>query len=406
MDTQQRLTTNLQEFKGHWTLCLHCASCYYPGPFIPHNWHELPPPEWSVPFHKCPSFEYFKFRAYTALGRGILAMLVFDDNSFQITNDLIEIAYTCTSCGICSEICPRFQPLTAIWALREELIRQRGAQLPEPLRKIDANIEGFNNNIFGAKTVPETLKEVPTTGENIYFAGCIARFQEPGIARAAVDVLKATGIDIAYLGGEENCCGFIQGHDGNTHLLEKMATRNIETLKKAGAKRVIVSCAHCYKALKIDYPSIVGSIPFEVVHIAELLAKRIDEKEIKFKSEIRKKITYHDPCFLGRHSKIYDEPRKVLKNIPGIELVEMERNGRWSYCCGSGAKITSICYPEFAAAIANERLKEGKQAADTIVTACTSCFSHMKKEARKEKMELEIYDFSVLVAEAMELNRD
>jgi Fe-S oxidoreductase len=83
----------------------------------------------------------------------------------------------------------------------------------------------------------------------------------------------------------------------------------------------------------------------------------------------------------------------------------MERNRRWSYCCGSGAKITSICYPEFAAAITKERLKEGKQAADTIVTACTSCFSHMKKEARREKMELEIYDFSVLVAEAMGLNR-
>lgn len=378
---------------------MQCASCYYRGPVVPHNWLELPPPEWSSPLRKCPSFEYFKFRAYTAVGRGNLAMLIFDDKVFPITDDLIKIAYTCTSCGMCSEICPARQPLTAIWALREELV-QRGVRRPKPLEKIEANIEK-SNNIFGAKRLPKRLGGIPTRGEDIYFAGCTARFREPQVADATIKVMKAAGMDIASLGEREECCGFVPGHDGNTQLLEEKATRNVEALKEAGAKRVIVSCAQCYKVLRNDYPLIAGVLPFEVLHVAELFAKLIDEKKIEFTRDIKKKVAYHDPCFLGRHCKVYDEPRKVLERIPGIELAEMERNRRWSYCCGSGAKVTSSCYPEFTTATTKERLLEGKKAADTIVTACTTCFSHMGRVVRKEGMELEIYDLPLLVAEAM-----
>jgi heterodisulfide reductase subunit D len=392
--------TILKDFKEHWIICdTQCGACYYHGPIVPHNWLELPPPEWSAPSHKCPSFEYFKFRAYTGVGRGDLAALVFDDDQFPITDDLIEVIYTCTSCGMCSEICQKLRPLTAILALREEIV-QRGAQLPEPLEKIEANIEKFDN-IFGAKRAPKILEGIPATGEDVYFAGCMARFREPEVIRATVEVLKAVGMDIAYLGEEEKCCGFIPGHDGSTQLLERKAIQNVEALKKVDAKRVIVSCAHCYKALKIDYPLIVGELPFEVVHFAELLARLIDEKKVEFTAEIKKKVTYHDPCFLGRHSYIFDEPRKVMKSIPGIELIEMERNGRWSYCCGSGAKITSSCYPEFTAATTKERLLEGKKAAHTVVTACTTCFSHMDKAVKKDEIDLEIYDLPALVAEAM-----
>lgn len=391
--------TNLKDFKKSWTLCSQCASCYYHGPIVPHNWRELPPPDWSSPQHKCPSYEYYKFRAYTAVGRGNLATMVFDDNHFPLTDDLIKIVYTCTSCGMCAEICQLFQPLTAIWALREELV-QRDAHLPEPLGKIHANIEK-SGNIFGAKRVPETLKAISNKGKNIYFAGCTARFQEPELAWTTVEILRAADMEIAYLGDEEKCCGFIAGHDGNAGLLEQQATQNIEALKKAGAKRVIVSCADCYKTLKVDYPLIVGKMPFEVIHASELFSQLIDEKRIKFKKEIKKKVTYHDPCFLGRHCKIYDEPRKVLESIPGIELIEMQRNRKWSYCCGSGAKITSNCYPEFSTAVTEERLLEGKQAADTIVTACTSCVSTMKKTVTKQSLELDVCDLSTLVAEAM-----
>ena len=172
-------------------------------------------------------------------------------------------------------------------------------------------------------------------------------------------------------------------------------------LKEAGAKRVIVSCAHCYKALKKDYPLIVGPLPFEVVHVAELFADLLDEKKIAFTQDVRKHITYHDPCFLGRHCQVYDAPRKVLKDIPGIEMTEMGRNRRWSYCCGSGAKITSSCYPAFADANTRERLTEAKEAAGTMVTACTTCFFHMDGSIKKEGIIEDVYDLPLIVAEAM-----
>jgi Fe-S oxidoreductase len=391
--------TNLKDIRDHWALCFNCGACYYRGPIVPHNWRELPPPEWSSPWHKCPSFEHFNFRAYTAAGRGSLAALVFYDQQFPITEDLMKIVYTCTSCGMCSEICQLFQPHKTIWALREELVL-RGAQLPEPLEKMHANIEMFNN-VYGPEKPPKALEGLPATGEDIYFAGCNVRFQEPELVKSTVKVLRTAGLDVAHLGEEEICCGSVAGHDGNTQLLEEKAVQNVAALKKAGAKRVIVSCAGCYKTLKIDYPLIVGELPFTVVHITELLARLIDEKKITFSSGINSKVTYHDPCFLGRHCQVYDEPRKVLESIPGIELVEMERNRRWSYCCGGGVKITSSCYPEFAKAVARSRLLEGKRAADTIVTGCTSCFSSMDKVVKSEEIELEICDISVLVAKAM-----
>jgi len=393
--------TNLQETKERWTLCINCAACYYRGPIEPHNWKELPPHEWSSPLRKCPSFEYFRFRAFTAAGRGILAMHVFENVHFPITKDLVEIVYTCTSCGMCNEICQTFQPLNAIWALREELM-ERGELRLDPLVRVNHNIENFNNSL-GAKKSPKIMEDIPSKGENVYFAGCYVRYRAPKVARATVAVLKAAGINIASLNTAEPCCGFIPGHDGNTRLLEKKADDLIELLKDAGAKRVIVSCSHCFKALKIDYPLIYGDLPFEVVHVAELFSSLIEEGQIQFKNQIDKRITYHDPCFLGRHAKIYGAPRTVLENIPGIELTEMERYGRWSYCCGSGAKVASICYPDFAQATARERLLEAKEAGDTLVTACTTCFHHFGEAIRREKIDIDLYDLPLLVAEAMDI---
>ena len=242
--------TNLRDVKETWATCMQCSGCFAWGPLVPHNYIELPTAEWSPPTRKCPSFDFFKFKTYSPLGRGNLASRVFDDSQFPVTDDLLEIFYTCTSCGMCQEICQVVrrvsQPLMGIWALREELVR-RGAPRPKCVEDMDANIEQYNN-IFGAKKSQKTLEGIPTSGEDIYFAGCVARFQKPEVAKATVAVLKAAGIEIACLGEEEKCCAFVPGHDGNTRLLEEKADQNIEALKGAGAKRVIVSCSHCYKA--------------------------------------------------------------------------------------------------------------------------------------------------------------
>lgn len=392
--------TFLKDFLNEWTICpFQCGACYYHGPIIPHNWLELPPPEWAPPSQKCPSFEYFKFKAYTGVGRGDLASIVHDNKEYPITDDLMQVIYTCTGCGMCSEICYKLRPLSAIFAIREELL-ERGGRSPEPLPRIDADIDTLNN-MFGATRLPKIIEGASNKGEDLYFAGCVARFQKPEVVQATIEILKAAGINIAYLGEEEKCCGLIPGHDGNTPILERKAAQNIETFQKAGAKRVIVSCAHCYKTLRVDYQLIAGDLPFEVVHVAEIFSRLIDENKIKLTERVNKRITFHDPCFLGRYCYVLDEPRKVLKSISGLELVEMEPHGKWSHCCGSGTKITSACYPEFTAAVTKERLEEGKQAADTIITACTTCYHHMDKAVKKEGMGLEIYDLPLVVAKAM-----
>lgn len=391
-------TRYLRDFLESWTVCDHCGACNARGPVVPHNWRELPPPEWTSPYHRCPSFEYFKFKAYNAQGRGILASAVIDNKDFPLTDDLIKIVYTCNSCGVCSDICKAVDPLTAIWALREEFVR-RGASLPEPLPAIHDKIRQYGN-MFGS-TRPAKVDALPTSGENVFFAGCDVRFSQPRIVNAVAGILKKAGMEVACLGDSESCCGFIPGYDGAGKIMEEQALRNIDMLKKAGAKRVIVSCAHCYRALKTDYSLIAGALPFEVVHFSEVLAGLVKEKKIEFGEGGVKEVTYHDPCFLGRHGKVYDAPREVMSAIPGLRLVEMERNRRWSYCCGSGAKIVAACYPEFSAATTRERLAEGARAARTIVTACTTCVSRMSKAARKEGTGADILDLSVLAARAL-----
>jgi len=397
--------TFFKDFLETWNICgTECGACYYHGPIVPHNWLELPPHEWAPPFRKCPSFEYFKFKSYSGVGRGDLASIIHDNKDYRITDDVMEVIYTCTGCGMCSEICYKLRPLTAIFAIREELL-ERGGRLPEPLTKIDSDIDKAGN-IFGATRLVKILEGIPAGGEDIYFAGCVARFQRPEVVKATMRVLIAAGINIANLGEGEQCCGLIPGHDGNTPIFERMAAQNIEAFRKAGAKRVIVSCAHCYKTLRVDYRLVAGDLPFKVVHVAELFAQLIDEKKIRLTEGIEKRVTYHDPCFLGRYCHIIDEPRKVLGSIPGLKLVEMERYGKWSYCCGSGTKITSACYPEFTAAVTKERLEEGKQVADTIVTACSTCYNHMDRATRQERMGLEIIDLPILVAKAMGISLD
>jgi heterodisulfide reductase subunit D len=394
--------TFLREFLDTWSICgTECGACFYRGPIVPHNWLVLPPHEWAPPLEKCPSYEFFKFKAYSGVGRGDLASIVHDDPDFVVTDDLMQVIYTCTGCGMCSEICYKLRPLSAIFAIREELV-ERGGRLPDPLPRLDANVDESGNR-FGTARPLHPIEGLPREGEDLYFAGCVARYQRPESVRATSAILQCAGIDIAYLNEEETCCGLIPGHDGSTRILEKQAARNIEAFARAGAKRVIVSCAHCYKTLKVDYALIAGELPFEVVHVAELFFALVAEKRIVFNRPVERKLTYHDPCHLGRYFHVIDEPREVLRSIPGVELVEMEPHGKWAHCCGSGTKITSACYPEFTAAVTDKRLEEGRQAAATVVTACTTCYQHMGAAARAQEDALEVLDLPLLVAEAMGL---
>jgi len=175
---------------------------------------------------------------------------------------------------------------------------------------------------------------------------------------------------------------------------------NFEAIKKAGAKTVVVSCAEGYRTLKIDYPALFGELPFKVVHISEFLEQLIDKGKLKF-NKLDGKVTYHDPCFLGRHSKVYNAPRKVIRSIPGVKLVEMERNGQWAYCCGSGAGAVADAYPDFTMWTARQRITEAKKAANTIVTACPRCIETLKSAAKEDGSKMTVLDLTVFAAKAV-----
>ena len=286
-------------------------------------------------------------------------------------------------------------------ALRVDLVKA-GFGPPEALKAVDAGVQS-SHNVFGEPAEKRAAwaegLNLPKKGDTVYFAGCYASYRNQKIAKATVDVLKAGGIDMAYLGEEEWCCGVPQLADGNIALAEELVQHNVEALKAAGVKKVVTSCAGCFHALKSEYPEIIGNLPFEIVHSSEVIAELIESGKIRLDTEIAKTFTYHDPCHLGRHENVYEQPRKVLKAIKGATLVEMPRNKGNAWCCGGGS-VVSTAFPDLSGEIAAGRVEEARgTAAEAIVSACPSCENGLTAAARKSKME--VHDLSVLVAKAM-----
>ncbi len=392
----------IEQYREWLDSCMHCGGCAARGPVNPHNNVSLPPHLYESPNRKCPSLEYFKFRSHSGMGRLLIAASVFRDHT-PITDDMTNIAYTCSSCGICNEICPTHGPMNAILALRQEIVDQ-GKTVPAPLNTLWDNMQN-KKNLFGLEERASKALDLPSKAGDMYFTGCYTSYLLPKIARANVAILKEAGLDLGHLGTDEHCCGEVARQSGNIELFKEMARANIQQMKDAGAKRVIVNCAHCYRTWHTDYPAILGEkLPFEVVHVADLLAELIENRTITPQIPIEKTVTFHDPCFLREDHEDNASPRTVLDAIPGIKREEMERWGRWSYCCGSGGKIATNCYPDFAAGIGTERVDEAKEVADHIVTSCAVCYNQLRYTVEANHVEnMDVEDLSIMLADSMGL---
>ena len=385
------------DYKEWQDMCMHCGNCVGRGPMIPHNNQELPPHEWQSPDHKCPSFEYYNFKAYTGMGHLLLSAQTWRNNE-EFSDDRINIMYQCASCGMCDQLCPTYQPMHVMYAARQDIF-DRGCKLPEPLPELFDNMDK-TQNLFGLENRAKPLPYLPDKAENVYFTGCYTSYLLPRIAHINARLLLKGGVDICHFGEEEHCCGEVAKQGGNNPLFKKLAEDNVQRVIDAGAKRVIVSCAHCYRTWKEDYPNVLQKdLPFEVVHVTEVLAELIKEGRLKPEKPIERTVTYHDPC--GLRGKVNQAPRDILESIPGLTLNEMERYGRWSYCCGSGAKIAQNCYPDFAAFTGKERALEAKEAADSCITACPVCYNQMRYTANSEEIDLSVEDISELLAESV-----
>ena len=228
-------------------------------------------------------------------------------------------------------------------------------------------------------------------------------FNALDITKASLKTLNSLGIEPKLLPNEK-CCGHDALWTGDIETFKKLAEYNAAQIKEAGVKKIVFSCPEGYRTFKLDYPNYVD-LGCEVQHISEFLAERIEQNGLKFK-EIKKKVTYQDPCRLGRHLGVYEAPRKVLKSIPGIELVEMAHSGLESICCGTSAFTNCDSYSNMLRA---ERLCEAAETgAELLITACPKCQTHFrcamtdKGKEHRSTPKIEIMDWANLVANAIE----
>jgi len=364
----------------------------------------------------CPVYDQMKFDHYCAGGRMKIAKALLE-GSLKYSKGLVDNIYTCVGCGSCTEVCAvnpdnpgkGLDINLIIRAMREDIVNA-GLGPPEPLKKRDLRVQK-EGNPFGKpaherSTWAEDLK-LSEKGEFLYFPGCYASFENPVMARATTKILKAAGLDIAYLGAKERCCGHILFEDGQRFLAEEHVYHNAGAFTDANVTKAIFSCAGCYDTFKNHYPSVVGKLPFETFHSTQILAELVDVEKIKFHKNVEAKVTYHDPCHLGRHNAVYEEPRKVLQNIPGLKLIEMKRddlpsNRSKAWCCGGGGGVVPVAFPNLSLKIALTRLDDAiATGADTLITTCPMCLTNLSIAAKVRGVNMKFCDLNVFVAKAM-----
>jgi Fe-S oxidoreductase len=294
-------------------------------------------------------------------------------------------------------------------AVRRAVVSLGIGIVPDALRISAKNIAGVANPLGeepgkrGDWAKNLGVKKFAPGVEILYFPCCIPAYDPDAkrISQATATILSKLGIDFGILGNEEKCCGEAIRKAGYEDTFQSLAQSNINAFNSSGAKTVVVSSPHCYHTFKNEYPELGGK--FQVLHITQYLASLIDQGKLKFSKEINKKVIYSDPCYLGRHNGIYDEPRKVLQSIPGLELIEFPDSREDAVCCGGGGGriwMETVKGERFSDIRVEQALEKG---ADVIALACPYCFLNYRDSMlTMDKAEvIEVKDITELVAEAI-----
>lgn len=380
----------------------------------------------------CPIHLRYKFDAFSGQGLINIAQELLE-GTLKWENGLIEHIYTCTTCGACDINCKSIRDmevLETILALRARCVEDGCGPMPAHLEY--ARQAEQTHNIYG-RPHSQRFDWLPTDVELkegakvAYFAGCTTSYFHPDVAVDTARILNAGGLDFTVLAGEEYCCGAPLWRTGQIEAARKLAEHNLETLKKRGIKTLITSCAECYGSFKGFYPRI-AELDFEVLHISEVIDSMLQQDKLQLTKKLDMKVTYHDPCLLGRLSElyvpwngvikpfglheppkqwrrgtngVYDAPRRILQAIPGLELIEMIRNEENAFCCGGGGGVPAA-FPEFAQWTASERLSEvASTGADSIISCCPFCQSSFESSIGATKSKIAYHDLTELVFKAL-----
>jgi Fe-S oxidoreductase/nitrate reductase gamma subunit len=322
--------------------------------------------------------------------------------------------WACTTCGACQETCPVYvEHIVKIIDLRRNLVMTL-SKMPETAQLMLRNMQSRGHPWAGIQSL--RLRGDWTSGlelkllaegdsaNTLFWVGCTGALAERNVAAtlSMTRVLKAAGVDFAVLGEAETCCGDPARRAGYEFQFQIMAEQNIEIFKSHNIKEIITACPHCYNTIKNEYPKYGGD--FKVVHYTQLIADLIGQGKLKLTNGLNSKLTYHDPCYLGRYNSVYLEPRRILQAIPKTKLVEMERSRNTGFCCGGGGGHMWIEEQPGTTKINQMRLEDAiKTGAETVVTACPYCLQMFEESIEHKEMKdsMKAKDLAEIVEAAM-----
>ncbi len=370
-----------QDWKDILHRCFRCGYCKFTHDYSDFN---------------CPSYKKHRFETYSTGGR---LWLIYGLISEEIpwSQGVANVLYACSTCGNCMENC-RFVKFNdflvdIIEAARAEAVIN--GFCPEKQKALIERMENSEmHNPYGEQNSDnEDLKKLYSLSDKaewVYYIGCTSNYRQLDLRDATLRFLKKSGIDFTLV--DEHCCCSPVIRTGQIKSVKDFINHNLTQINKTGATKIITSCAGCYRTLKKDWVKYGADYNFQVYHTVELIKKLLEEKKLKFKSEYNKTVTYHDPCHLGRHMGIYDIPREIYKQIPGLKLVEMKRNRENAWCCGAGGGV-KIGYPEWSVEMSKERLEEAKMTdASVISSVCPFCKTNLSDANNKFNMDFEVID--------------
>ena len=320
--------------------------------------------------------------------------------------------WACTSCAACVEICPvGNEPMVDILNIRRDRVLME-AKFPLQLQNAFNGMERNGNPWNMNKDRMEWVKEDPalvvkTVDDNpdfdiLYWVGCAGTFDQKGqkIARSFVKILNAAGVNFAVLGSKENCTGDSARRTGNEYLFAMMAESNVENLNKAKVKKIVTTCPHCLHTLKNEYPQFGGH--YDVFHHTQIIDDLLNTGRIKTNSRKGEVITYHDPCYLGRHNQVYDEPRQGMQKA-GIKISEMNRIRNRSFCCGAGGGNMWKEEEKGQESVRRERFREAESTqAEKLCTACPFCMTMLRDAGNELNSTLPVNDIAEIIADCLE----
>ncbi|MFO7783298.1 MAG: (Fe-S)-binding protein [Thermodesulfobacteriota bacterium] len=420
--------TDIDSFVYDMSRCIKCKGCTW----VDHTY--MPGARFMT---RCPSATMYEFDAYGAYGKMRIAHAMVE-GKLEWNEKALEVIYACTLCGACDVGCKRNLDLEVeltLEAIRVKAVKDGVGPLPAH-KKIALNIQN-NHNMYGSphdKRTEWIPQDAPPAdkADVLYFAGCTASYINKEIAEATARIFKASGTPYMLM-PDEWCCGNTVFSVGMYDEAKAIAQRNVDEVRKTGAKTLVTSCAEGYRMWKVDYPKLLNitteDLGFEVLHLVEFVDQKVKHGVLRLEKPFNTRMTYHDSCSLSRLSEpwtpyegkrgwmgcveprlkrrrgtngVYSQPRDILKAIPGVDLVELPRMRENAFCCGAG-RGTKEAFPEFAGFAANHRLDEIKQiGAETLVSACPFCKNNFNQTVKENGDDVQVLDISEVICASID----